>query len=86
MDMSVENGQFKIFVNGQPQSSVLNDTNGLLESIRRVIVGADYYVGWQQFFTGTIDEVAIYNRALTADEILAHYNRTNSGVDHYCNP
>ena len=35
-------------------------------------------------YAGLIDEVAIYNRTLTASEILSHYNKINSG-DPYCN-
>ena len=32
-----------------------------------------HYSGGPQLFDGTIDEVAIYNRALSGDEIFAHY-------------
>src|SRR4030042_578208 len=43
-----------------------------------VYIGAAYNIAdsgtW--YFNGTIDEVRIYNRTLSADEILAHYNST----------
>ena len=29
-------------------------------------------------FTGTIDEIKIYNTALTANEVLGHYERRNT--------
>jgi hypothetical protein len=29
---------------------------------------------WSGFFTGTVDEIAVYNRALSAYEVRAHYN------------
>ena len=36
-----------------------------------------------QYFVGTIDEVAIYDRALSANEVAAHYQRSSTG-SHYC--
>jgi len=44
-----------------------------LGSTKNLIVGA-YYTHFEGFFNGIIDEVRVYNRALSADEILAHYN------------
>jgi len=38
-------------------------------------IGRRSYVGSEGYFNGTIDEVAIYNRSLSADEILEHYQR-----------
>lgn len=35
--------------------------------------------GWENYFTGTVDEVAIYGKALSADQVLAHYNAGVSG-------
>ena len=35
--------------------------------------------GWENYFTGTVDEVAIYGQALTAEQVLAHYNAAVSG-------
>jgi len=35
--------------------------------------------GWDDFFTGTIDEVAIYNVALTAGQVAAHYTFNPAG-------
>jgi PGF-CTERM protein/uncharacterized repeat protein (TIGR01451 family) len=36
-------------------------------------IGYISYLGYPRYFTGLIDEVRIYNRALTADEIKTHY-------------
>ena len=36
--------------------------------------------GWHGFFNGLIDEAQIYNRALTAAEVLAQYNAGSNGV------
>ena len=35
---------------------------------------SDYCSGDNHWFNGLIDEVAIYNRALIADELIQHYN------------
>jgi hypothetical protein len=44
----------------------------------RLLIGED---GWHNMFNGTIDEVRIYRRALTAQEIMLHYKQDkNSSV------
>jgi hypothetical protein len=49
--------------------------------------GSDLWIGWQSrtnygrnpsHFTGNIPQVSIYNRALTADEVLQNFNATKS--------
>ena len=42
-------------------------------------VGGDSLAGWaarpsSDYFAGSIDEVAVYDQALTADEVAAHYS------------
>ena len=37
--------------------------------------------GWTEFFSGIVDEVAVWNRSLAANEVLQMYNEGN-----YCNP
>lgn len=62
----------KCYLNG-----VLKDTNqmsGIQPSIARLLVGDD---GWHNMFKGTIDEIRIYRKALTAQEIARHYNQTS---------
>jgi hypothetical protein len=46
-----------------------------------VTIGSYYY--GDRFFSGTIDEVRIYNRTLTAAEVSAHYNL---GIGQYGRP
>lgn len=66
----------KCYLNG-----VLKDTNQMsrivLSEIRpsdaKLLIGED---GWHNMFNGTIDEVRIYRRALTAQEIILHYKQT----------
>jgi len=66
-----------LYVNGvsvatAPVVGALNTGNGILAFGRRGTDSADY-------FTGSIDEVAIYNRALTTSQILAHYSAAMGG-------
>lgn len=44
-----------------------------------VALGAGYQTGWTQHYTGKLDEVATYRRALTADEVLEHYHQGIAG-------
>jgi len=37
------------------------------------VIGAGDHPGQPRYFTGIMDELAIYNRALSADEIKQHY-------------
>jgi hypothetical protein len=46
----------------------------------KVIYGPPYY-----YFSGTLDEIAVYNRALPADEIAYHYANGLGGKG-YCEP
>jgi hypothetical protein len=60
----------KCYLNG-----VLKDTNqmfGIRPCKAKLLVGDD---GWHNMFKGTIDEVRIYRRALTAQEIMLHYKQ-----------
>jgi len=65
----------KIYVNGQQVGS-LNATGAIASSTNPVIIGADNYKGQRiwRFFKGKIDDVRIYNRALTDAEIQSLYN------------
>lgn len=61
----------RLYVNGnqvssQPQTGGIDVTNGVLR------IGGNSY--WGEFFQGRIDEVRIYNRALSASEIQSDMN------------
>ncbi len=77
-----KSGESKLYING-----VLIDTkNATFTSITAanlLRIGSGYLNG--RFFNGSIDEVKIYNTALTAAQVLAEYNATsNNGlVAHY---
>ncbi len=60
----------KCYLNG-----VLKDIaqmSGIQPSKARLIIGED---GWHNMFKGTIDEIRIYRRALTAQEIAMHHKQ-----------
>ena len=66
----------KIYVNGRLKSKV-NHTGSMITPTSGTNIGAikcnNKYKNGAYFFNGLIDEVRIYNRALTADEIKVHY-------------
>jgi hypothetical protein len=70
-------GTMAIYVNGENVGSGTTPDAGPLSSAlplgigsRRGGVGSEYDL----YFDGSIDEVAIYNTALTAEQVLAHFN------------
>ncbi len=62
------------YINGVFQSSANPGTN--TEGNLSTLIGAQVGGGWD--FNGTIDEVRVYNRALTSDEILGLYQGTKT--------
>lgn len=66
-------GNVTYYINGQLIASYSSTSNYLSSSGWPLYIGdADTY--FANKFNGRIDEVRIYNRALSASEILAHYN------------
>jgi hypothetical protein len=78
--------QLSIYVDEALQSSAnssaigdVNDSGSPLE------IGRYFRQGWASptgYFSGRIDEVQIYNRALAASEVQAIYNAGSAGVCH----
>jgi hypothetical protein len=68
-------GRMKIYVNGvesgsqTPSATLLASTHDISIGARRGTTSLDYNLN----FAGRIDEVAVYNRALGANEITAHF-------------
>ncbi len=70
--------KIKIYVDGVLKNEADHpDSTLYVDSNQKVGVGGEWAseVGWRFFFNGSIDEVKIYNRALSAAEIRYHYNR-----------
>ena len=78
-DFSTE--KIELYVDGVSESSLLIDFNGGFDSTT-----ASLNIGWLNLdpfyhFQGAVDEVALYNRALSAGEIRSHYYLARG----YCN-
>jgi len=63
----------RLYVNGVQVNSMAVSGN-LKVNNRPVIIGADVGKVPQKLFNGTIDQARMYDAALTADQILAHYD------------
>ena len=69
----IKNGDKKIFIDGIEQNEVGTSNNKKLDSNPIIHIGGNTYD--DNYFDGIIDEVAIYNRVLSDNEILDHYKR-----------
>jgi hypothetical protein len=67
----------RLYLNGTEVSSVPR-TGSILTQSDALTIGGDPFYG--QYFRGTIDEVRIYNRALTASQIATDMNTPISGA------
>ena len=77
-------GHTLLYVDGELQAdSARTYMNNFVADVN--IQVANLYIDYtnKYFYEGKLDEIAIYNRALTADEIRAHYRHGLSGAD-YC--
>ena len=70
--ISVKSGNSKLYVDGIEVGSVSMAFSNITKATE-LHIGNGHQNG--RFFNGIIDEVRIYNRALTADEIREHYYR-----------
>lgn len=69
----------KIYINGLLDISEVRGAQAT-DTTTPVLIGANLRGGLPEtFFDGLIDEVEIFNRALTADEVLAIFDAGNSG-------
>ena len=71
-----DGSQMNIYVNGQLSGTAAGPAGGPLSSAIGVAIGAEQSGVTpiqDQFWLGSIDEAAIYNVALTSDQVHAHY-------------
>jgi len=73
----------KIYVNGILQNS--SSWSNTFTITTGITIGKDFQADIQ-YFKGTIDEVAIYNRALAAGEIQQHYQNGLNGLGYITPP
>lgn len=71
-------GSLRLYLNGVEDASVnIGAGRPVNSGLTDFVIGAVFYSGaYRENFSGSIDELAIYNRALTASEITANYNAT----------
>jgi hypothetical protein len=70
----------RLYLNGVLDSSATTTLGPLQITNTPLIIGSSQRNGVEQnFFQGLVDEIEIFNRALSADEILAIYNAGSSG-------
>jgi hypothetical protein len=72
-----DGAKWKLYRNGQLAASA-TDAIGALP-----VAGSEWAIGgtgsgWGDLFAGSVDEVAIYNQALTDSQVLAHYQAAAS--------
>lgn len=72
----------KLYLNGSEVAST-SYSGGISTTTRNLCIGCiDFTSGNTRFFDGQIDEVGIWDRALTTDEISALYNSGNGASDY----
>ncbi|OYT63936.1 hypothetical protein B6V01_002875 [Methanosarcinales archaeon ex4572_44] len=72
-----------VYVNGNLDNSKTSTEASLYHGLSKYWIGVRYNKGRffsDRYFNGFIDEVRIYNRALTADEIRSHYERKQTAL------
>ncbi len=74
----IRNGTSKLYVDSVLESSA-NDTGGGIWTNRTLQIGFDQWVNGAKF-NGTLDEIRIWNRTLTADEVTAEYEASYKKV------
>jgi hypothetical protein len=70
-------GAWKLFINGVEVASKTSFVSTLFAGTANLMIGRD--AGPTHFFSGLIDEPAVYNRALAAHEIAAIFNAGSAG-------
>jgi hypothetical protein len=77
--MTYDGSRLKLFVNGQLDGSVAV-TGPIISTSQPLRIGGGAPVGRRQyFFAGQIDDVSLYNRALSSNEIAAIYRASSEG-------
>jgi hypothetical protein len=91
-----KSGESRIYVNGQLMGPggpgfppvTITDPITQIAQASEVRIGGNYFgaFGSGRFFHGNIDEVAIYDHALSQSRVLAHYNARRDALIKTCSP
>ena len=68
----------RLYINGWEVASKVFNNNPVVDGSEWVEIGVNR-PGADEYFNGLIDEISIYNRPLTAEEILDRFNAENGG-------
>ncbi len=77
------NGEVRLYVNGDgktPTTGVKIDSTTINTDINNVYIGVHKTSGFVSFFNGSIDELAVWNRTLSASEALEIYESGVEGI------
>lgn len=74
------NQDFRLYLNGVLDGTSLASPK-LALSTANTYIGRRPYVGAEEYFNGMIDELRIFNTALTAAEVLRHYSTGEGSAD-----
>ncbi|MFA5106037.1 MAG: LamG domain-containing protein [Candidatus Micrarchaeia archaeon] len=77
---TVNGSTISVYVNGQPNGSATY-ANSVENIATSLLAGKASFTA--SYFDGSIDEIAIFNRTLSASEIALYYNNSKDGVKNY---
>lgn len=72
-------GTLRVYINGVESVLLTNGSNSVFTSNEPLLIGAGDLAGARQFTNGLLDEVDLFNRALTQPEIQAIVNAGSAG-------
>ena len=68
----------RVYLNGNSTPEIAGESAGASAGCREIFIGGCGDSKWN--FAGKIDEVSVYDRALTAEEIAGHYVAYEKGI------
>jgi len=81
-DKSLTSGNLKLYINGEEAANPVDETGTISSNAYNLLIGARLATP-VDLFSGTIDEVHIYNRALSEEEISDLYNNYGYTTPNY---
>ncbi len=81
---SISDNTVRVFINGNEEGTAIGRTGSIFVSDAKIYIGALKYdvPGWiDKYFAGVIDDIRIYNRALSPSEILELYIEDGGGAN-----
>jgi autotransporter-associated beta strand protein len=76
----VDGGTMRLYINGVQNPGTITGVDPIAYAVEAVL-GRLAFTNAGRYFNGLIDEFAVYDNALTADQIVAHYAAANATVN-----